>query len=400
MENMKNHVFCIIVIATIILIGCKTKSQDHVFHCKEINITDNNASSKTDYDNYLSQIVVEVDLTFLQTQDAPQIKHIKKIAFHNNKLFIYQGHTNPILVYNQDGNYIKSIVNFGKGPQEIIELRDFDILSDGSLAILDYQKIHYYDKYLNYSNAVLLSSFPTVGSGFAPMNIIYKDEHILLWDGSGVESSNALLIFNTRVNNIGQYIKVLSPSAPSSPFRLSSYGDTVLIMPPFLNDTIYQFINGKCTPRYLVSFQSESSDAALKKQSTSGSNFQELYQYIFEHKLSTILNGFETTHFFAFNYMYNTKMYRGVFNKSERSVITSIDYGFENLFNFPVSSVKYADKTHLVSVLEPYILTKLISEGKTACAFIPETRRLQLLEKLKDVKETDNPVLMLVTFKE
>jgi hypothetical protein len=27
-------------------------------------------------------------------------------------------------------------------------------------------------------------------------------------------------------------------------------------------------------------------------------------------------------------------------------------------------------------------------------------RRIQLLEKLKDVKETDNPVLMLVTFKE
>ena len=93
-------------------------------------------------------------------------------------------------------------------------------------------------------------------------------------------------------------------------------------------------------------------------------------------------------------------MYRGIFNKSERSVIASIDYGFESLFNFPVSSVKFADKTHLVAVCEPYILTKLLMEGKTDCAYLPENRRLQLLEKLKDVKETDNPVLMLVTFKE
>jgi hypothetical protein len=381
-------------------LSCKTENRNMIISYQKIIISDYNASSNLDFDKYLSKIVADVDIITLQTENAPQIKRIKKITNFNNKIFIYQGHSSPLFVYDRNGNYIQSIAVFGKGPQEVNELKDYDILSDGSVVILDYQIIHHYDKNYEYNHEVLLSKLPGTKTSFAPMNVKYQNENILLWDGSGVSSASALLAINPKEKSANKYIKIINSSSPGTPLRISSFDDTLLIIPPFLNDTIYQFFDGKCIPRYFVNFPSARSNADSKHSSADARNFQELYQYIFDHQIAAILDGFETTHFFAFNYMYNTKMYRGVFNKSERSVITSIDYGFENLFNFPVSSVKYADKTHLVSVLEPYILTKLISEGKTACTFIPETRRLQLLEKLKDVKETDNPVLMLVTFKD
>ena len=396
---MKNYLLLLTGILMVLFGGCNVESQENKFPYQEIGISDYESSSQVDFDEYLNQIVADVDIITLQTGNAPQIKRIKKITNFNNRFFIYQGHSYPLLVFNQNGNYIQSIAVFGKGPQEVNELRDYDILSDGSVVILDYQIIHHYDKNYEYNHEVLLSNLPGTGASFAPMNIKYQNENILLWDGSGVSSANALLAINPKEKSADEYIKIINSSSPGTPFRISSFDDTLLIIPPFLNDTIYQFFDGKCIPRYFVNFPSALPNAASKQSSADERNFQKLYQYIFDNQIAAILNGFETTHFFAFNYMYNTKMYRGVFNKSERSVITSIDYGFENLFNFPVSSVKYADKTHLISVIEPYILTRLISEGKTACAFIPETRRLQLLEKLKDVKETDNPVLMLVTFK-
>ncbi|MDD2529583.1 MAG: hypothetical protein PHT26_16225, partial [Lentimicrobiaceae bacterium] len=55
---------------------------------------------------------------------------------------------------------------------------------------------------------------------------------------------------------------------------------------------------------------------------------------------------------------------------------------------------------YFVSSMDAWQARRLIDENKTSAPFITETRRLQLLEKLKDVKETDNPVLMLVTLKE
>jgi hypothetical protein len=60
----------------------------------------------------------------------------------------------------------------------------------------------------------------------------------------------------------------------------------------------------------------------------------------------------------------------------------------------------FAKNDYFVSSLDAWQVRRLIDENKTSAPFLTETRRLQLLEKLKDVKETDNPVLMLVTFKE
>jgi len=70
---------------------------------------------------------------------------------------------------------------------------------------------------------------------------------------------------------------------------------------------------------------------------------------------------------------------------------------FENLF-YP--GILYCAHNNLIfSAKESYLIKDCIENTKITCNYLPENRRIELLNKLKDVKETDNPVLMIITTK-
>jgi hypothetical protein len=93
-------------------------------------------------------------------------------------------------------------------------------------------------------------------------------------------------------------------------------------------------------------------------------------------------------------------MRQGFYHKKEHKTVLSNELWFKNIFEFNVSDIRTVTDNEVILSLDAFQIRKLLDEDKISSSFLPEPRRLQLLEKLKNVKETDNPVLMLVTFKE
>jgi len=76
------------------------------------------------------------------------------------------------------------------------------------------------------------------------------------------------------------------------------------------------------------------------------------------------------------------------------------DYPFEAENLFHPRKLYLSEDNKFISSLDAFQVRQLITENKTSCSFLSERHRHEILEKLKKVKETDNPVLMLITLKD
>ncbi|MDR0566470.1 MAG: 6-bladed beta-propeller [Prevotellaceae bacterium] len=118
---MKRFIYIILVIT---LVACKKEQKK--FDADEIII-----STETSNENLLMSEYIDTSYFIqLETNDNSLIKMTGKIVFDSQRIFIYdlfgQGN-NKLLVFDRNGKFLNTIGNFGNGPGEYAELRDFCI---------------------------------------------------------------------------------------------------------------------------------------------------------------------------------------------------------------------------------------------------------------------------------
>lgn len=121
---------------SLLLIGCKEQSSNNSITCiSSLNL--NEARS-------LSSVFPNSRIIQLETTDESLIgQDIHKIRKRNNKFHI-SFDRRAISIFDEQGKFINRIERRGGGPGEYIELRDFDVLSCGSIVVLDVRKLIFY----------------------------------------------------------------------------------------------------------------------------------------------------------------------------------------------------------------------------------------------------------------
>lgn len=149
----------------------------------EIKVDISKSIERSEFVHKVYNYISDIDFIKLETTEHHVINRIEKMLLHKNKLIIMQEISNPILIFNSDGSLYKSIDQFGKGPNEMQEVRDIIIIDD-NIAVLDYNKIQYCNSNYEIEKSESIINTFSAEEFINPLKF-YRDDHFTyLWSGS------------------------------------------------------------------------------------------------------------------------------------------------------------------------------------------------------------------------
>lgn len=112
------------------------------FVCLSCSVRDNGlqATYTIDLDSALQVLpeMTDVECIPLETNDASLIADIDKILYRNSIFYVFDKVGKKILLFDKQGNFLKSIHKIGQGPGEYTEPCDMDIDDEGNIYLSDW----------------------------------------------------------------------------------------------------------------------------------------------------------------------------------------------------------------------------------------------------------------------
>lgn len=176
------------------VIGCK----NHMQNINETTIIIGDADWKTSYK--LSDVVEDVQIIPLETQDTCLVGECNKITVTDEYIYILDSKSNRLYCFDRKGKFVRNIGEIGRAPNEYLSLRDFCILKNGNIALLD----NYPNKLIIYNN---LGEVKTVQRlPFCSDALEYLNDSIFVFNGSCTEDRVLLWNFNQK-KQINSFVK-------------------------------------------------------------------------------------------------------------------------------------------------------------------------------------------------
>lgn len=235
----------------------------------------------------------------------------------------------------------------------------------------------------NYDNSFTTPSMPTVFTIHKNCLICYfsnitgKEQKLIMalnLDSNQLE----FIVPNTHITDN----KRLSISTGEAWFN--SYNDNFLFKEIY-NDTVYELKNEQLFPHMILN-----TGKFLFSYQMNGEGGFSQTEYI------TILNFFESDVIVCFQYLINRKLYFGLYSKESRNLIVSdMERGLINnidgFVNFkPIFNLN--DK-NIVGIVDAYDIVNWFSGNTEKMGNLSPN-----LKELENVKENDNPIIMIATF--
>jgi hypothetical protein len=312
-----------------------------------------------------------------------------------------------ILEFDRHGNFIRKIGSSGRGPGEYHYCMYFDVDSNSkSVYILDRSTIKVYSKNGGFHRSFPLSEYEEFFDG-----INYFDEKLILSKQIHMgQAKYSWLILDT----LGTIIKLKHNPIPAFQSNLSSGGgtykyDNKISYWNCYNDTVYSIYPDL---NYKAALLFSHGKHRQPKSINYPSSISEFKSYFSKYlTISTLL---ETEHYFIFEYFYRRPCITVIEKKSTKSFITylevdkvdgnaiggilnNIDGGLPFL---PEIYFTENNREYLVSLLTPIKLRFHIASNQFTNVNPKFPEKKEELEILANsLKETDNPVLMIVRLK-
>ena len=292
--------------------------------------------------------------------------------YMNEKFYIYDIGNNMIFIFNKDGSYDKKLSKKGIGPGDYIQIIDFNLI-DKDILIMDHSRaIKKYNFNIEFVNEF---KFNTYSSQF-----IIKDENIfLLNESTGLNTDYYISSINTLNNRTQNYIKM-----PFSSFRNDWVGgvnafvinNNYVYMSPKFGSIIYCYTNDNYYPKYKIKFNKN--------------NFPEnknIYEFIHDINFPYVVkrNYYMSDKYLIFDYLCDNIRHYGFYDKVNKTLSNGIinnDLIKEFRF-FP----RWGNDNYLIEEVEAEYV---INDFKSL---------IDINEQLKELKEDDNPVIILYTLK-
>ncbi|MGI6322966.1 MAG: 6-bladed beta-propeller [Bacteroidales bacterium] len=394
---MDTKLLIICFFTNLVLLGCHSSEKD-LFEFDPEVLTDNNIT--------LNEIADEIMYVPLDTL-------IKIGSLYSYRLiddFIYLSVKDVgILLYTRSGKFIKKIGNPGRGPEEYNQFMYFDVdPKSRHLYVIDRNIIKIYDSEGVYKNSVSINDH-----GLIFLNDInYFNDKLIISDFNhyGISEYNwiALDTNGFLIKKKENYIPPFKSTLPSNGGNYvfnnnlhywNLYCDTIFSIRPDLS--------------YTASFIIKNGKFRWPKSNIKVSPTESFRSYLFNHlNINLIL---ETKQFIILRYTYKNIMIVLLDKISKKSYITYL-YNHEGSVELyggilndidggvpfkPEMYLYEKEYEYLVELIDPYTIKKHIKsiDFKNSSPKYPEKK--EDLEKLANrLKETDNPVLMIIRLKE
>jgi len=336
------------------------------------------------------------DIFYTPLDNSYPVKIVNRIILTQKAIFISSNE--GVLKYNRDGKEVRKIGQKGRGPGEYIYSAAFTVDNiNETVYIRDRSNvIKVYSESGNYLRDINLREFKGEIDGVE----FHNSKLFLSFFLQFGDSQYNWVIIDT----LGSIIKQKERTVPcfvsnwSEGSNTYKFNNKLSYWNPY-NDTVYSVLPDM---NYKASLIFSPGDYRLPKSSFDSE--QNITNYMLVRSL------FETRRFYVFRYAYNRKGIITLIDKeSNKSYVTYVEsFESDGLINDidgysgfqPVGYYSENQNEYMIGIIEPYVLKKHVTtdDFKNSLPKYPEKKKE--LEKLANsLKETDNPVLVLVKLK-
>lgn len=387
------------ILVFILLCSCnRNKNQTAVDELIKIDLLSDSGMTLSN----LSEIASDIQYIPLQTVDSSLISRIDKVVIQGNNIYVNNGGTD-IICFDKIGTFLGKLAKVGRGPGEYSFIQDFDISSDSKkLILLSNGKILLYN--VN-GNEFAFSKSIDLYEGVLKISFIPGTDNILVSNGPwfGNETSLNLVINLDRdtllsKQNCYTYEKVGSGFRATNDAIQYKLGDKVCFKEGF-SDTIF-YVNSKSdriSPHLILD-----SHGTFPPPKVRGD-----MEYAKAHagEFSSVAIAYEVPRYIFYYYMYKSIRHKIIYDKVlnkkyelalENAIVDDLDGGPKiDLF------MQNCTGTYFYTSVDAIIFKKHIqSDEYTNAAVKEQKKKVELIEIANSVKESDNPILVIVTPKD
>lgn len=360
----------------------------------------------------LSDFVESIEITPLETNQDCLVESIGKLIQYNNFYYIASTSNviNKILIFDKKGKFIYKLDKRGIGPNEYIDIRDFDVINNDKLVIISRSNpgIYIYD--IQKDSCILHKNIDIY-----PNNILTKENYFYIMN-NGTKFQNEVndLIFkydkqanfvNSFFNVKKEILNIISNIAPLT--SLSSYDDDIYFNYPFCN-TVHKIKGTDISTEYELDFGSKC--IPINKLETTN-NILDIEKYIKKNQgLYSLIYYAINSHYSLFTF-YDYQLYGYILlhdknnNKSllAHEIIDDLYFKGNKLKLKPWELPKLMKDNTIYYHIEPNRLISLFQNYKKKLdtnnwqSFC--NKHPQLIEKISKIKEDDNPILLSIKLK-
>ncbi len=359
-----------------------------------------------------SDFVKSIELTPLETTEGCLINTIGKIIKYKDYYYIGSASTRieKILVFNEDGKFLYQLDKRGSGPDEYIAIGDFDVIKDFQVAITsnDNQSMYTYD--LVSDSCVFRKKLDIY-----PQNILFKDGYFYIQrGGTAFLPNDDYLVY--KYNQEGAIIDCLfkgdeltrkMTTYTSSVRPLLTYNGNLFFTYPY-SDTIYRLTNEQFVPAYLIDigdhripineFKNANGILEIHKIIKEKQGIIDMLYYSFGNPISVFTfmdykdDGYitfynhETSQSQSATYLMDDLLFKGNRINLKAWKLPKL---YENGILYYI-----AEPTELIEAMNEYKDRISTEEWNSFCNEHPD-----IVEKIHQMKEDDNPVLVKLLLK-
>jgi hypothetical protein len=403
--------YFIIGLIIVFLIGCnRQKSVEQNRDYITVSVNPKKALKSIN----MSEIFSEIEYIPLENADKHVIGEIHQLIAYKNRFYIFDRfHTQSVFCFQQDGKFLFELNRKGTGPGEYVKLKNVSIDYDNDYLLLycgQIKQILVYDLDGNYVKSyrtkdIWANDFSYTGNGYAAFYGCYTSNP--QYSKNGMTPN--LLIAKTDDYKI-LHTDLFFPSeikmsvVVGNAKHFSSYHNGTVSLLAEYNDTVFHISEGKSEPAYYVDFGDMKKDKSfyslLRNPTTVLGQIPE-YEKTRDICIITALE--ETKTDIVFGYRHKNTFHYVFYNKETGQVIDVCSDNSKNnddpiyndidgcTFAFPWST----DGESFFGVIESYSILEMKESIRASTA----AGKDKLLKILDGMSEFDNPIIVKMKMK-
>lgn len=370
---MSLRFFVYVVSLILCFISCQTSQESEM---KGIPVVMNTNASIEDF-------LVKMDMICLETNENCLLGSITKICVDEECYYLKDEFKRSVFLFAKSGDYISKISQYGSGPNEYLEVSDFEV-KNGQIFILSNpnKKILVFDKMGECLKTIRLNDWYH--------HLAVEEDRILLHSGKSNDQYYNIIAIDYNGNVLDKYLpfeKNNNFRYNESPFKNEDNGNYLLTFP--YDGRIVSLSDGKCMYKYKIDFEAKVtfSDKDLDKLTYEEIRKRSLYKNCMK-RINSVSELNED-----YLYVVTTAYYNG---EGERQALCKI--------NVKDGSSKFYKLGERLEVEYPYLSNIIKVENGKMYSFIFPSLKKTIDEYLgKDsenkVAEDANPILCIYTIK-
>ena len=327
----------------------------------------------------LADFVESIQLVPLETTDKSLIKRIERMVIRDGKVYI-QNDLQDVLVFDENGKFLLSTAQRrGQGPEDYFMMMSMDVTNDGLISIYEGFRIREYDMDLNLVNSYFPQLPDSIHSALEKRKHIKLDDDIYLFRDN--EYTSYYSASKDSVLSIKHDHYHPKSCAIVNNLRLLEHEGEINFSPSYICDTLYRVNTAEHRMEPVIAFHSEE-DINLDEM-PDDMTFQYYVEYMMNTEKMFMLDKVHLSHA-DFCFMANVKDKKGGVVYRDKHGKVKVYYQ-KDTQSFPVPHAVYENKLVFAAMpeyIEEMDMTLVDAES---------------LERIKDLKEDDNQVLVIYT---